>query len=429
MTPPFSLQDDDALLRRLFDVGLAAALPSPDLLRPHLPEPPPGRTLVLGAGKAAASMAAAIEALTGDWPVPPQGLVIAPYGHGAPTQRIQVVEAAHPVPDAAGQNASAALIAAAGTLGPDDLLLALISGGGSALAAAPVAGVTLDDKRAVTRALLASGAPIGAINTVRKHLSAIKGGRLAAAAAPARIVTLAISDVAGDDRSTIASGPTVPDPTTLADARAVLARFGITPPPSVAAALNDPANETPKPGDTAFARADYRMVATPMLSLDAAAAEARRLGLSPLVLGDRIEGEAREVGRALAGMALSVAAHGQPVAAPAVLLSGGETTVTVRGNGRGGRNVEWLLAAMLALDGHAGIHALAADTDGIDGAERIAGAVIHPDSIARARALGLDPVAMLETNDAHSLFEALGDQVVTGATRTNVNDFRAILIR
>ncbi|MGV0759003.1 glycerate kinase [Tistrella mobilis] len=418
----------ETLLRRLFDAGLAASRPSAALLAPHMPAPPKGRLMVLGAGKAGATMAAAVEELTADWPMRPEGLVIVPYGHGLETQHIRVVEAAHPVPDEAGRRASAALIDLARGLGPDDLLLALISGGGSALAAAPVAGVPLDDKRAVTRALLASGAPIGAMNTVRRHLSAIKGGRLAAAAAPARVVTLAISDVAGDDPATIASGPTVPDPTTLADAGRVLADWGITPPDSVARALADPANETPKPGDPVFDRARYHMIATPMLALEAAAAEATRLGLSPLVLGDRIEGEAREVARVMAGMALSARAHGRPVRAPAVLLSGGETTVTVRGDGRGGRNVEFLLALALALGGAPGIHALAADTDGIDGAEPVAGAVIGPDTLSRSHALGLDPAEMLARNDAHTLFARLDTRIVTGATRTNVNDFRAILI-
>ncbi|HAE48551.1 MAG: glycerate kinase [Tistrella sp.] len=418
----------ETLLRRLFDAGLTASRPSAALLAPHMPAPPRGRLMVLGAGKAGATMAAAVEELTADWPMRPEGLVIVPYDHGLETRHIRVVEAAHPVPDEAGRRASAELIELARGLGPDDLLLALISGGGSALAAAPVAGVPLDDKRAVTRALLASGAPIGAMNTVRRHLSAIKGGRLAAAAAPAQVVTLAISDVAGDDPATIASGPTVPDPTTLADAGRVLADWGITPPDSVARALADPANETPKPGDPVFDRARYHMIATPMLALEAAAAEAARLGLTPLVLGDRIEGEAREVARVMAGMALSARAHGRPVRAPAVLLSGGETTVTVRGDGRGGRNVEFLLALALALGGTPGIHGLAADTDGIDGAEPVAGAIIGPDTLSRCRALGLDPAEMLARNDAHTLFARLDARIVTGATRTNVNDFRAILV-
>jgi hydroxypyruvate reductase len=303
-----------------------------------------------------------------------------------------------------------------------------MSGGGSALLVLPAPGLSLSDKRDVTAALLTSGATIGEINTVRKHLSAIKGGRLGAATAPAKLVTLAISDVPGDDPAVIASGPTVPDPSTYADARAVLEKYKITPPAPIARRLAEARDETPKPGDPRLARSEYRMIARPLGSLQAAADVARAAGVTPLILGDALEGEAREVGRALAGIAHSVAAHGHPVTAPAVLLSGGETTVTVRGHGRGGRNAELLLGLGLALDAHPRLHAIACDTDGIDGTETNAGAVWAPDSVARARALGLDPARMLEDNDAYTLFAALDDLVVTGPTLTNVNDFRAVLI-
>jgi len=408
------------VLQRLFAAAVGAA--APELCVPaHLPAPPKGRTVVVGAGKAAAAMAQAVEA---HWPpdAPLSGLVVTRYGYGvAPLRRIEVVEAAHPVPDEAGRNAAARSLAAVRGLGADDLVLCLISGGGSALLALPAPGVTLAEKQEINRALLRSGAAIGEMNCVRKHLSAIKGGRLALACAPARVVTLAISDVPGDDLSVIASGPTVPDATTQADARAVLARYGI-PVPGI---LQDPAFETPK----ALPAGDVRLVATPQMALEAAARVARAAGLTPLILGDALEGEAREVGRVMAGLARQVVRHGQPVPAPCVLLSGGETTVTVRGTGVGGRNVEFLLALAVALDGLGGVHALAADTDGVDGAAEVAGAVISPDTLARAAALGLNPRAALDNNDAHGFFAALGDQVVTGPTRTNVNDFRAILIR
>ncbi len=307
-------------------------------------------------------------------------------------------------------------------------MLCLISGGGSALLTLPAEGLTLEDKQAVNRALLASGADITAMNTVRKHLSAIKGGRLAAAAWPARVVSLLISDVPGDDPSVIGSGPTVADATTFAEARAILARYGIDPPPAVAAHLAAARDETPKPGDTRLAGATVTIIASPMASLEAAARTAREAGVTPLILGDAIEGEAREVGKAMAGIALSAAIHGQPIAAPAVLLSGGETTVTVRGKGRGGRNVEFLAGLAIGLGGAAGIHALAADTDGIDGSEDNAGAIVAPDTLARARSAGLDVAGLMADNDCYSLFSALGGLVVTGPTLTNVNDFRAILI-
>jgi hydroxypyruvate reductase len=415
-----------ALLRALFDAAIAAA--SPDKIVPaHLPPPPPkGRTIVLGAGKASAAMAKAVEE---HWPGPLEGLVVTRYGHAVPCERIEIVEAAHPVPDEAGSKAAERILELARGAGPEDLVLCLISGGGSALLALPAPGLSLADKRAVNRALLASGADIGQMNTVRRHLSGIKGGRLAAAAHPAKVVSLLISDVPGDDPAAIASGPTVPDPTSFADARAILARHGIDPPPAVAAHLARAAEETPKPGDPRLTGVENRLIATPQASLEAAAAVARRAGVTPVILGDSLEGEAREVGRAMAGVALQVRRHGQPVGAPCVLLSGGETTVTVKGQGgRGGRNTEFLLGLALQLRGLAGVWALAGDTDGIDGSEANAGALVTPDALERARALGLKPAELLAGNDAHGFFAALGDLVVTGPTRTNVNDFRAVLV-
>ena len=415
------------LLTRMFGAAVDAAAPG-TCLPGHLPPPPAGRTVVVGAGKAAAAMAQAVEA---HWPADRtlSGLVVTRYGHGVgPLERIEVVEAAHPVPDAAGQDAAARMLGLVTGLGPDDLVLCLVSGGASALLALPAAGVDLEAKQAVNRALLRSGAGIGEMNCVRKHLSAIKGGRLAQAAAPAQVVTLMISDVPGDDPSVIGSGPTVPDETTLDDARAVLARYGIEPPPAVTAWLQDPAAETPKPGDAAFARTRTVMIATPQAALEAAAAVARAAEITPVILGDAIEGEASEVARVMAGIARQVAAHDQPMPAPCVLISGGETTVTVRGAGRGARNAEFLIALAVALDGHAGIHAIAADTDGIDGTEDNAGALLDPSSLARAMALGVRARDRLADNDGYGFFSALSDLVVTGPTRTNVNDFRAILI-
>ncbi len=416
--------DPRALLSEMFRAAVDAATPA-RVLKRHLPPVPKGRTVVIGAGKAAAAMAEAVEQA---WPGELSGLVVTRYGHAVPCRHIKVIEAAHPVPDAAGTEAAERILGLVSGLGPDDLVLCLISGGGSALLVLPAPGLSLSDKRDVTAALLKSGATIGEINTVRKHLSAIKGGRLAAAAAPAHLVTLAISDVPGDDPATIASGPTVPDPTTFADARAVLEKYRIVPPAAIARRLASAQDETPKPGDPRLARAEYAMIARPLGSLEAAAAVARAAGVTPLILGDALEGEAREVGRALAGIAHAVARHGMPAKPPAVLLSGGETTVTVRGHGRGGRNAEFLLGLGLALDAHPRINAIACDTDGIDGTETNAGALWAPDSVARARALGLDPAKMLDDNDAYSLFAALDDLVVTGPTLTNVNDFRAILV-
>jgi hydroxypyruvate reductase len=419
-----------ALLRELFDAAVAAADPA-HCLPARLPDPPvspQGRTVIVGAGKAAASMAAAVEAHWRGDPERLSGIVVTRYGHGMPTRRIEVVEASHPAPDTAGQVAAARILGAVRGLTADDLVLVLLSGGGSALLAAPMAGITLEEKRGVTKALLACGAGIGEINCVRKHLSALKGGRLALAAAPARVVTLAISDVPGDDLSTIASGPTVPDPTTCADALEIVDRYGISLPAAARAALQDGAAETPKPGDPGFARCESQIIATAQGSLAAAAELARKRGLAPLVLGDAIEGEAREAARVLGGIAMSCADHGVPLHGPCVLLSGGETTVTVKGRGRGGRNAEFLLGLALALGGHPRIAAIACDTDGIDGSEDNAGAMVLPDTTARAAAAGIDLRARLTENDAYGAFAELGDLVVTGPTRTNVNDFRAILI-
>lgn len=413
-----------ALLRRMFDAAIASAQPAL-CVPPHLPAVPRGRLVVIGAGKASAAMAEAVEA---NWPGPLAGLVVTRYGYAVPCERIEIVEAAHPVPDVAGLVAAERMLRTVAGLGADDLVLCLISGGGSALLPLPLPGLTLADEQAVNRALLRSGATIGEMNCVRRHLSAIKGGRLAAACHPARVLTLLISDVPGDDPIDIASGPTVADPTTCADALDVLRHHGIVPPPSVRAVLESGAGESIKPGDSRLARAELRIIAAPQMALEAAATVARDAGYAAPILGDALEGEARDVGKVLGGIALQVADRAQPFAAPCVLLSGGETTVTVRGAGRGGRNVEFLLALGLTLNGHPRIHALAGDTDGVDGQEEIAGALLAPDSLARARALGLKPRDALANNDGHGFFGALGDAVVTGPTLTNVNDFRAILV-
>lgn len=409
----------------MFDAAVAAAAPA-KVLAAGLPPQPRGRVLALGAGKASAAMAAAVERA---WPgADLSGLVVTRYGHGADCRRIEVVEASHPQPDAAGEAAARRILALARSAGPDDLVLCLISGGASALLALPAEGLTLADKQAVGRALLRSGASIGEINTVRKHLSAIKGGRLALAAAPARVLTLAISDVPGDDPAMIGSGPTVADPTTFAEALAVLDRRGITAPAAVYEHLRRAMEETPKPGDSRLAGSCFELIATPMMSLAAAAEVASAHGVTPLILGDAIEGEAREVAADMAARALRIARGEDAVQPPCVLISGGETTVTVRGAGRGGRNAEFLLALAIALDGRPGVHAIACDTDGVDGGEDNAGAVMGDDTLARAAALGLDPRARLADNDGYGFFAALGDLVMTGPTRTNVNDFRAILI-
>ena len=420
---PQDAQPQDAL-RSLFDAALAAADPALTV-PPHLPAPPAGRTVVVGAGKASAAMARAVE---DNWDGDLSGLVVTRTGCAVPCDRIEIVEAAHPVPDTAGLQAAERILGLAKDLSADDLLLALISGGGSALLTLPAAGLTLEDKQAVNSALLRSGATIGEMNCVRKHLSAIKGGRLAAAASPAGIVSLLISDVPGDDPAVIASGPTVADPTTTEDALDVIEKFAINVPAAVADALRSAAAETPKPGSPAFESTDTRIVARSQGSLEAAASKVEEMGWTAVILGDAIEGEARDVARQHATLALGAVETGKPAKPPAVLLSGGEVTVTLKGKGRGGPNTEYLLALALALDGAAGIHALACDTDGIDGSEDNAGAVIGPETLARARDLGLDAVKYLTDNDAYGYFEALGVLVVSGPTLTNVNDFRAILL-
>lgn len=412
------------LLRSIFDAAVAAALPQQIVPR-FLPSPPTGRTIVVGAGKASAAMAKAFE---DHWQGPVTGLVVTRYGHGAACKRIKIVEAAHPVPDAAGAQAAADMLAMVQGLSENDLVVALISGGGSALLSLPADGVTPEEKRAVNKALLASGAPIGEMNALRKHLSRIKGGRLAAAAFPARVETLVISDVPGDDVSAVASGPTVADPTTYAEARAIVARHGLALPASVMNHLKAAKDETPKPGDPRLAKAATHLIASPQMALEAAAAFARAHGLAPLILGDALEGEARDVGQVLAAVALQARRFGQPAKPPCVLISGGETTVTIKGNGVGGRNVECLLAATLKLAGAANIHALMADSDGIDGAADVAGAIASPDTLARAQSLGLDAQAMLANNDAHTFFRKLDSQVITGPTLTNVNDIRLFMV-
>jgi glycerate 2-kinase len=408
----------------MFDAAIASAQPAV-CIPPHLPESPRGRLIVVGAGKASAAMASVVE---DNWQGPLSGLVVTRYGYAVPCRHIEIVEAAHPVPDAAGMRAAQRILDLVGNLHEDDLVLCLISGGGSALMPLPAQGLTLEMKQHVSRALLGSGATISEMNCVRRHLSAIKGGRLGAACFPAQVLTLLISDVPGDRPVDIASGPTVADPTTSADALNIVRRYGIEVPREVLEHLESGRGESVKPGDPRLKDAKVRTIATPQMALEAAASVARASGVAAHILSDAIEGEARDVGKVLAGMALQVAARDQPFSAPCILLSGGETTVTVRGSGRGGRNVEFLLSLAIALEGHGRIHALAGDTDGVDGQEEIAGAYMSPDSLARARALGLKPRDMLADNDAHRFFTALGDSVVTGPTLTNVNDFRAILI-
>jgi len=416
--------DPRALLRRMFDAAIEAAQPA-HCLPPHLPAAPSGRTIVVGAGKASAAMG---RAFVDHWTGPMSGLIVTRYGYAVACPGLEVVEAAHPVPDAAGRDAARRILDLVHGLTPDDLVVALISGGGSSLLALPLEGVTLEDKQAVNRALLKSGATIREMNCVRRHLSAVKGGRLAAACYPAKVVSLVMSDVPGDDPIDIASGPTVADPTTCADALDVLRRYGIEVPESVRNVLESGRGESVKPGDERLARAETRMIVTPQQALEAAAAVATEAGLTPVILGDSIEGEALDVGKVMAGIARQVAMRGQPCVPPCVLLSGGETTVTVRGNGRGGRNVEFLLSLAIALEGSAGVYAIAGDTDGVDGQEEIAGALMTPDTLARAWSLGQKPRDRLDANDGHGFFEALGDAVITGPTLTNVNDFRAILI-
>jgi glycerate 2-kinase len=410
-------------LRALFDAAVSS-VSAAQCLPPHLPAPPAGKTVVIGAGKAAAAMACAVET---HWTGPLSGLVVTRYGHGAGTRHIEVIEAAHPVPDDAGAKAAARILELAQGLTEDDLLLCLISGGGSSLLAAPALGLTLQDKQAINRALLRSGANIADMNCVRKHLSAIKGGRLAAACG-ARVETLLISDIPGDDPSLVASGPTLPDATTCHDALAVIDRYRIAIPPELRERLASGELETPKPGDIRFARHAHRVIATASTALNAAAAIARSFGLDVMILSDAIEGEARDVAFAQAALVRTLAQDNGGMRKPCVVLSGGETTVTVRGNGRGGRNAEFLLALAVALDGMENVYAIAADTDGIDGSEDNAGAVLEPDTLHRARMAGLDANAMLANNDGYGFFDAIGNLVRTGPTLTNVNDFRAILV-
>ncbi len=435
-----SLPDPKALLRQLYQAAVDRALPARTLAAELPPAPPRGRTLVLGAGKAAGAMAQALEAaLQAQWPAdaPVSGLVITAYGHTPPgyrPRRLELVEAAHPVPDAAGQAAAQRMLALCQGLSADDLVICLISGGGSSLLSLPAPGLSLADKQALNRALLHSGASIGEMNCVRKHLSAIKGGRLAAACAPAQVLTLLISDVPGDEPGVIASGPTVADASSCRDALAICARYRLNLPAAARAGLESGAFETVKPGEAFWAQQQLRMLATPQMSLEAAAEAARALGLAAHILSDEIEGEAREVGRVHAALARAVARRGQPFAKPCVLISGGETTVTVKppppgqALGRGGRATEFLLACAIALDGEAGVYGLSADTDGIDGVGDNAGAFLTPSSLARARALGLNPRAELEAHNARGFFEPLGDLLITGPSFTNVNDFRALLI-
>lgn len=413
-----------ALLKAMFEAAIAAAQPE-RCIPLHLPAPPVGRLVVIGAGKASAAMARAVE---DRWSGPLSGLVVTRYGYEVPCERIEIVAAAHPVPDAAGEAAAERMLQLVQGLTKDDLVLCLISGGGSALLPLPPPGLSLADKQALNKALLASGASITEMNCVRRHLSRIKGGRLASACSPARVLNLLLSDVPGDDPIDIASGPTVADPTTCADALAILRRYGIVVPPAALAWLESGHGESLKPGDPRLPEIETRFIATPQMALEAAAEVARSKGVPAHILGDAIEGEARDVGKTLGGIALQVARRSQPFQPPCVLLSGGETTVTVRGSGRGGRNVEFLLSLAVTLNGEPGISALAGDTDGVDGQEEIAGGLLTPDTLARAWALGINPRERLDQNDGHGFFEALGDSVITGPTLTNVNDFRAILI-
>ena len=420
----------EQFLRRLFDAAVASAQPA-HCVPPHVPAPEAvgdGRLVVIGAGKASAAMAQVVERHWAGDPSRLSGLVVTRYGYAVPCERITVLEAAHPVPDEAGLDAARRILAFVDGLSESDVVLCLISGGGSALLPLPLEGLTLADEQAVNRALLSSGATISEMNTVRRHLSGIKGGRLAAACHPARVITLLLSDVPGDRPMDIASGPTVADPTTCADAMAIIRRYGIDLPPPVIDVLESGRGESVKPGDSRLTTSEVRLVATPQMALEAAAQVGREAGYAVHILGDALEGEARDVGKVLGGMALQVAERGQPFAAPCILLSGGETTVTVRGQGRGGRNVECLLSLAIATGGHPRIHALMADTDGVDGQEEVAGAVMGPDTLARAWASGLRPLDELANNNGHGFFGALGASLVTGPTLTNVNDFRAIWV-
>lgn len=416
--------DPKTLLRQMFDAAIASAQPTL-CVPPFLPEAPRGRMIVIGAGKASAAMARAVE---DHWNGPLSGLVVTRYGYGVPCRSIEILEASHPVPDAAGLAGAKRMLDMVKNLQIDDTVLCLVSGGGSALLPLPAEGVSFDVKQAINRALLTSGASIGEMNCVRRHLSAIKGGRLAAACHPARVITLVISDVPGDLPADIASGPTVADPTTCADALAILLRYAIDIPQPVRDLLESGRGESIKPGDPRLARSSLQMIAAPQMALQSAADLGRAAGIPVHILSDAIEGEARDVGKVLAAIARQVSTRQQPFSSPCILLSGGETTVSVRGQGRGGRNVEYLLSLGIALNGQPGIHALAGDTDGVDGQEEIAGAYLAPDSLSRAWAVGLRPIESLTNNDGHGFFETLGDSIRTGPTLTNVNDFRAIFI-
>ncbi|GAA7771102.1 hydroxypyruvate reductase [Cupriavidus sp. SHE] len=416
--------DPQDLLQWMFAAAIEAAQPA-RCVPPHLAGIGARRLVVIGAGKASASMARAVEA---HWPGPLSGLVVTRDGYAVPCEHIEIAEASHPVPNAAGFNAARRMLDLVSGLGADDTVLCLISGGGSSLLPLPIAGLTLEDKQAINRALLASGATISEMNCVRRHLSAIKGGRLAAACHPARVITLVMSDVPGDDPCDIASGPTVGDPSTCADALEIIDRYGIAVPDAVREQLASGRAESVFPDDARLAGNEVRMIATPQIALEAAARVAREAGITPWIIGNAIEGEAREVGTVMAGIARQVKRFEQPFPTPCVLLSSGETSVTVRGNGRGGRNVEFLLSLGIALAGEPGVHAIAGDTDGVDGLEEIAGALLAPDTLTRALAAGIHPIAALENNDGHGFFGALGDSVITGPTLTNVNDFRAMLV-
>ncbi|MEX3929325.1 glycerate kinase [Paraburkholderia sp. BR10936] len=422
--PQQQLLDPRALLRAMFDAAVAAAQPSCHIGQ-YLPSKPAGRTIVIGAGKASASMARALELA---WQGELTGLVVTRYGYAVPCEQITIVEAGHPVPDAAGQRAAQDIVQLVSGLNSDDLVICLMSGGASSLLALPLEPLSLEDKQRINRSLLESGATISEMNCVRRHLSAIKGGRLAALCHPARVVTLLISDVPGDSASDIGSGPTVADTSTCADALHIIRRYEVDVPEAALRLLESGAGETVKPGDPSITAATHHIIAAPQLALEAAAQVASAAGIRCHILGDQIEGEARDVGKVMAGIALQVAHRDQPFTAPCVLLSGGETTVSVKGNGRGGRNVEFLLSLGIALSGTPNVYAIACDTDGVDGQDDVAGAVLAPDTLARAWALNVSPRTSLDDNDGHGFFGALGDAVVCGPTLTNVNDFRAILV-
>ncbi|PBC09757.1 glycerate kinase [Mesorhizobium sp. WSM3859] len=417
--------DPKSFLTSIFNAAVAAADPE-KTIRNHLPAKPKGHTIVIGAGKGSAQMAAAFEKV---WDGPVDGLVVTRYGYGARCERIEIIEAAHPVPDAAGLEASRRLLEKVRGLTADDLVVALISGGGSALLPSPAPSLTLADEIAVNEALLASGAPIAAMNTIRKHVSTIKGGRLAAAAHPARVVSLVVSDIPGDNPALVASGPTVPDTGSRADALASIAAYGMKLPASVMAYIQSPAADAPRPDDPRFDGNEVQLTASAGVSLEAAAAEAKRQGIEAVILSDAIEGEAREVGGVHAAIAREVTTRNRPFKKPVLILSGGETTVTLRAKGKGGRNSEFLLAFAIGIDGVNGVHALAADTDGIDGSENNAGAFADGSTVARMRAAGVDAKAMLAGNNAWTAFNAVDDLFVPGPTGTNVNDLRAILVR